>query len=458
MDTIVAIATAPGIGGIGIVRMSGKDCFSILEKIFVPKKKENIDKIKGYTIKYGQIISSEDGRIIDEVLVSYFKEPKSYTTENMCEINSHGGSIVIKKILEECLKNGAILAEPGEFTKRAFLNGRIDLSQAESVIDIIHAKSESELNANIKQLEGYLSEEIKDIRKELIDIMVDIEASIDYPEYDIEEVTNNKALDTLNNSFKKLKKLEDSFKSGKILKEGIKTVIIGRPNAGKSSLLNTILKEDRAIVTDIEGTTRDSIEEKVTIKGIPLNIVDTAGIRKAKDKVEKIGIEKSKKLAKEADLLIAIFDSTKELSEEDLEILELIKQKTAIILLNKTDLGINILRDDINIKESGKKIIEISAIKRNGIEELYEEIEKLFNLEEINLQDETIITNIRHKELIKKAQNNILKAKETIELKMPIDIISIYIKNALENLGEIIGENVSENIIKEIFAKFCLGK
>ena len=458
MDTIVAIATAPGIGGIGIVRMSGKDCFSILEKIFVPKKKENIDKIKGYTIKYGQIISSEDGKIIDEVLVSYFKEPKSYTTENMCEINSHGGSIVIKKILEECLKNGAILAEPGEFTKRAFLNGRIDLSQAESVIDIIHAKSESELNANIKQLEGYLSEEIKDIRKELIDIMVDIEASIDYPEYDIEEVTNNKALDTLNNSFQKLKKLEDSFKSGKILKEGIKTVIIGRPNAGKSSLLNTILKEDRAIVTDIEGTTRDSIEEKVTIKGIPLNIVDTAGIRKAKDKVEKIGIEKSKKLAKEADLLIAIFDSTKELSEEDLEILELIKQKTAIILLNKTDLGINILRDDINIKESGKKIIEISAIKRNGIEELYEEIEKLFNLEEINLQDETIITNIRHKELIKKAQNNILKAKETIELKMPIDIISIYIKNALENLGEIIGENVSENIIKEIFAKFCLGK
>ena len=458
MDTIVAIATAPGIGGIGIVRMSGKDCFSILEKIFVPKKKENIDKIKGYTIKYGQIISSEDGKIIDEVLVSYFKEPKSYTTENMCEINSHGGSIVIKKILEECLKNGAILAEPGEFTKRAFLNGRIDLSQAESVIDIIHAKSESELNANIKQLEGYLSEEIKDIRKELIDIMVDIEASIDYPEYDIEEVTNNKALDTLNNSFQKLKKLEDSFKSGKILKEGIKTVIIGRPNAGKSSLLNTILKEDRAIVTDIEGTTRDSIEEKVTIKGIPLNIVDTAGIRKAKDKVEKIGIEKSKKLAKEADLLIAIFDSTKELSEEDLEILELIKQKTAIILLNKTDLGINILRDNINIKESGKKIIEISAIKRNGIEELYEEIEKLFNLEEINLQDETIITNIRHKELIKKAQNNILKAKETIELKMPIDIISIYIKNALENLGEIIGENVSENIIKEIFAKFCLGK
>ena len=458
MDTIVAIATAPGIGGIGIIRMSGKDCFSILEKIFVPKKKENIDKIKGYTIKYGQIISSEDGKIIDEVLVSYFKEPKSYTTENMCEINSHGGSIVIKKILEECLKNGAILAEPGEFTKRAFLNGRIDLSQAESVIDIIHAKSESELNANIKQLEGYLSEEIKDIRKELIDIMVDIEASIDYPEYDIEEVTNNKALDTLNNSFQKLKKLEDSFKSGKILKEGIKTVIIGRPNAGKSSLLNTILKEDRAIVTDIEGTTRDSIEEKVTIKGIPLNIVDTAGIRKAKDKVEKIGIEKSKKLAKEADLLIAIFDSTKELSEEDLEILELIKQKTAIILLNKTDLGINILRDDINIKESGKKIIEISAIKRNGIEELYEEIEKLFNLEEINLQDETIITNIRHKELIKKAQNNILKAKETIELKMPIDIISIYIKNALENLGEIIGENVSENIIKEIFAKFCLGK
>ena len=409
-------------------------------------------------MKYGQIISKETGTVIDEVLVSYFKEPKSYTTENMCEINSHGGMIVLQKILEECLKNGAVLAEPGEFTKRAFLNGRIDLSQAESVIDIIHAKSEKELHANMRQLEGYLSKEIRQIRKELMDIMVDIEASIDYPEYDVEEVTNAKAMQTLEHCKEKLQLLEKSFENGKVVKEGIKTVIVGRPNAGKSSLLNAILKEDRAIVTDIEGTTRDSIEETVTVKGIPLHIIDTAGIRKAKDQVEKIGIEKSKKLAKEADLLIAIFDSTKELTEEDLEILHLIQDKTAIILLNKSDLGNNVLKQNPAIIHSGKTVIEIAALQRQGIEELYNEIERLFHLNEIAPQDETMITNIRHKTLIQKAEENIQKAIETIMMQMPIDIIAIAIKNALENLGEIIGENVSENIIKEIFSKFCLGK
>lgn len=409
-------------------------------------------------MKYGQIISKETGTVIDEVLVSYFKEPKSYTTENMCEINSHGGMIVLQKILEECLKNGAVLAEPGEFTKRAFLNGRIDLSQAESVIDIIHAKSEKELHANMRQLEGYLSKEIRQIRKELMDIMVDIEASIDYPEYDVEEVTNAKAMQTLEHCKEKLQLLEKSFENGKVVKEGIKTVIVGRPNAGKSSLLNAILKEDRAIVTDIEGTTRDSIEETVTVKGIPLHIIDTAGIRKAKDQVEKIGIEKSKKLAKEADLLIAIFDSTKELTEEDLEILHLIQDKTAIILLNKSDLGNNVLKQNPAIIHSGKTVIEIAALQRQGIEELYNEIERLFHLNEIAPQEETMITNIRHKTLIQKAEENIQKAIETIIMQMPIDIIAIAIKNALENLGEIIGENVSENIIKEIFSKFCLGK
>ena len=409
-------------------------------------------------MKYGQIISKETGTVIDEVLVSYFKEPKSYTTENMCEINSHGGMIVLQKILEECLKNGAVLAEPGEFTKRAFLNGRIDLSQAESVIDIIHAKSEKELHANMRQLEGYLSKEIRQIRKELMDIMVDIEASIDYPEYDVEEVTNAKAMQTLEHCKEKLQLLEKSFENGKVVKEGIKTVIVGRPNAGKSSLLNAILKEDRAIVTDIEGTTRDSIEETVTVKGIPLHIIDTAGIRKAKDQVEKIGIEKSKKLAPEADLLIAIFDSTKELTEEDLEILHLIQDKTAIILLNKSDLENNVLKQNPAIIHSGKTVIEIAALQRQGIEELYNEIERLFHLNEIAPQEETMITNIRHKTLIQKAEENIQKAIETIIMQMPIDIIAIAIKNALENLGEIIGENVSENIIKEIFSKFCLGK
>ena len=341
METIAAISTAMGNGGIGIIRMSGKETFQILSKIFKNSKNEKlkIDKIKGYTMQYGFIIDSKTGEKIDEVLVSFFKNPKSYTKEDMCEINSHGGMVVEKRILEQCLQNGAILAEPGEFTKRAFLNGRIDLSQAESIMDLINSKTEKEAKASINQLEGDLSNKIKEIRHDLLDVMADIEASIDYPEYDIEEVTNQKALNILDNVTNKLESLKDSFRSGKILKEGIKTAIIGRPNAGKSSLLNRILKEERAIVSDIEGTTRDTIEEFITIKGIPLKIIDTAGIRKTSDTIEEIGVKKALNIAKEAELVLAILDNTKELNEEDLEILELIKNKNAIILLNKIDVG-----------------------------------------------------------------------------------------------------------------------
>ena len=305
--------------------MSGNECFNVLEKIFKPKKQEKIEDIKGYTLKYGNIVENEE--IVDEVLVSYFKAPRSYTTENMCEINTHGGNIVVKKILELCLKNGANLAEPGEFTKRAFLNGRIDLLQAESVIDVINSKSERELKTGIKQLEGILSKKIKEIKQEIMDVMVNVDVSIDYPEYDVEEVTDNQVLNMLNSVQEKLEKLEKSFDNGKIIKEGIKTAIIGKPNAGKSSLLNAILKEDRAIVTEYEGTTRDTIEEFVTINGIPLKLVDTAGIRNAKDEVEKIGIEKSREIATTADLVIALFDSSRELDDEDLEILKIAKNK-----------------------------------------------------------------------------------------------------------------------------------
>ena len=292
--------------------MSGKECFDVLDKIFRPIKKEPIEKIKGYTMKYGHIVQNDE--IVDEVLVSYFKEPKSYTTENMCEINSHGGNIVMRRILELCLKNGADLAEPGEFTKRAFLNGRIDLTQAESVIDIINSKSEKEAKASIKQLEGMLSKKISEIKQEIMDVMVNIEVAIDYPEYDVDDVTNNQILEMLISVKEKLQKLEKSYDNGKLLKDGIKTAIIGRPNAGKSSLLNSMLNEDRAIVTEIEGTTRDTIEEFINISGIPLKLIDTAGIREAKDEVERIGIEKSREIANEADLVIAIFDSTKEFS------------------------------------------------------------------------------------------------------------------------------------------------
>lgn len=436
--------------------MSGENCFQILEKIFEPKHKQQIEDIKGYTIKYGNII--ENGKIVDEVLVSYFKAPKSYTTENMCEINSHGGNIIVKKILEICLKNGAELAEPGEFTKRAFLNGRIDLLQAESVIDIINAKSEREAKTGIKQLEGFLSNEIAKIKQEIMDVMVNIEVAIDYPEYDVDDVTANQINNMLESVENKLIKLENSFDNGKIIKEGIKTAIIGRPNAGKSSLLNAILKEDRAIVTEYEGTTRDTIEEFVNINGIPLKLVDTAGIREAEDAVEKIGIIKSKEVAKDADLIIAIFDASKELGKEDLDILNLIKDKKAIILLNKTDLQEKITEENPEINEAKATVIKISALNNVGIDKLYEEITKMFDLNQINLDQEVVITNIRHKNLIDKAIESTKKAKETMEQQMPIDIIAIFIKDILEDLGNITGEIVTEDIIDEIFSKFCLGK
>ena len=311
MSTIAAISTAPGNAGIGIIRLSGDDCFKILQKIFKPKNK---GEIKGYTIKYGNIVKSENDEIIDEVLVSYFVAPKSYTKENMCEINSHGGVVIEQKILEQCLLAGAEMAEPGEFTKRAFLNGRIDLSQAEGIIDLINAKTAQEAKASFKQLEGNLSKKIQDIRQELLNIMADIEASIDYPEYDdVPEIVNKNLIEQIKKIEDKLEALEKSFESGKVLKEGIKTVILGKPNAGKSSLLNAILNEERAIVSQIEGTTRDTIEEMVQIQGIPLKLIDTAGIRNTKDEIEKIGVKKALELSNEADLIIGIFDNTKRL-------------------------------------------------------------------------------------------------------------------------------------------------
>ena len=436
--------------------MSGEKCFEILDKIFVPKNKQKIEDIKGYKIKYGKIV--DNGQIVDEVLVSYFKTPKSYTTENMCEINSHGGNFIVRKILELCLKNGADLAEPGEFTKRAFLNGRIDLLQAESVIDVINAKSEREAKTGIKQLEGFLSKEISDIKKDIMDVMVNIEVAIDYPEYDVDDVTISQITDMLDKIENKLLKLEKSFDNGKIIKEGIKTAIIGKPNVGKSSLLNAILKEDRAIVTEYEGTTRDTIEEFVNINGIPLKLVDTAGIRNAKDEVEKIGINKSRDIANEADLVIAIFDSTKELTKEDLEILNIAKNKKSIIILNKIDLETKIDENNRKIKQTSDNIIKISALNNIGIEKLYEKISELFNLNEINLDNESIITNIRHKNLISKSIEDVKKTKETINNKMPLDIIAIFIKDILSDLSNITGEEVSEDIINEIFSKFCLGK
>ena len=458
MSTIAAISTAPGIGGIGIVRMSGEDCFKILDKIFKAKNPQEIEDIKGYTIKYGNIIDPETNKTIDEVLVSYFKKPKSYTTENMCEISSHGGTIVVRKILETCLKNGARLAEPGEFTKLAFLNGRIDLSQVESIIDIINAKTDKELKASMNQLEGNLSKSLANIKKQVIDLLVDIEASIDYPEYDVEEVTEEKAKSKLEEIEKSIRDLYNTFENGKIVKEGIKLAIIGRPNSGKSSLLNKILNEDRAIVTEIEGTTRDTIEEFVSIKGIPFKIIDTAGIREADNEVEKIGINKSRKVAEDSDLIIAMFDNSKPLNKEDKEILEFIKDRKAIILLNKIDLQESNLENCKEVIEANKKILKISIASESNLSDLYNELDIMFSLEQIVPDNEVMITNIRHKELIEKALGHLEEAKISLESNMPVDIISINVKEVLNDLGKITGENVSDDVIKEIFSKFCLGK
>lgn len=455
MNTIAAISTAPGNAGIGIIRLSGDDCFKILQKIFKPKNK---GEIKGYTIKYGNIVKSENDEIIDEVLVSYFVAPKSYTKENMCEINSHGGIVVENQILEECLKNGAVLAEPGEFTKRAFMNGRIDLSQAEAVIDIINSKTEKEMMVAQRHLEGSLSKKIKDIQGEILNLMADIEASIDYPEYDIEETTNKKINDTLNSVEEKLLKLKNNFENGKILKEGIKTAIIGKPNVGKSSLLNLILGENRAIVSDIEGTTRDTIEEYINIKGIPLKIVDTAGIRKTNDEVEKIGVERSINNISDAELIIALFDDSRAFDDQDQKILDLIEGKKTIILINKIDLGKNLIKENEKLKKFKNNIIEFSTINETGLDKLYNKIEELFKLNELDCENTEIITNNRHKQQILYALEDVAKGRESLETHMPVDITAICLKDILERLAEITGENVSEDIINEIFKKFCLGK
>ena len=409
-------------------------------------------------MRYGNIINSQNGEVIDEVLVSYFIKPKSYTTENMCEINSHGGIVIENRILEECLRNGAVLAEPGEFTKRAFLNGRIDLTQAEAVIDIINAKTEREAKVAEKHLKGSFSKKIKEIEEKILDLMADIEASIDYPEYDIEETTNKKIENTLNNVKMSLKNLEENFKNGKILKEGIKTAIIGKPNVGKSSLLNVILGEHRAIVSDIEGTTRDTIEEYINVNGISLKIIDTAGIRKTNDEIEKIGVKRSLDITNNADLVIAVFDDSRELDDEDRKVLDLIKNKNAIIVINKTDLQKNLIINNEEIKENGKDIVFISTIEEKGIKELYDAIEKMFELNIIDYDSSEIITNARQKQYIMRALEAVNEAENAIENNMPIDITAIALKQILEELNQITGESASEDIINEIFKKFCLGK
>lgn len=455
-DTIAAIATAPGEGGIGIIRISGEKSLQVAQSIFKSKSGKMIKDYNARTLIYGTVVDNE--KIIDEVLVAYMKGPNSYTAEDVIEINCHGGFISVKKILELILSKGVRLAEAGEFTKRAFLNGRIDLSQAEAIIDVIKSKTDMAHEVAQSQLEGSLAKKIKDLRMNVTEVLAHLEVSIDFAEEDVEEITyqtlEEKALELRN----EIKKLYDTAESGKILRDGLKTVIVGKPNVGKSSLLNSILGENRAIVTDIAGTTRDVIEEFVNIKGIPLKIVDTAGIRETEDVVEKIGVEKSRESFSTADLVIMVLDASRKLSEEDMEILESLKNKKTIVLLNKMDLEPQIELEKIEEFVNSEDIIKISALNHQGIEELQDKIEAMVYHGSVKNSSNLMITNSRHKDALFKAYESINDAISAIEQRMPYDFIEVDFKNIWDYLGYINGDTVREDLLDTIFANFCIGK
>jgi tRNA modification GTPase len=455
-DTIAAIATAPGEGGIGIIRLSGEKSLDITEDIFKSMSGKKIIEYKPRTLIYGHIL--DDGNIVDEVLVAYMKAPYSYTKEEVIEINCHGGFISVKKILQLILSKGARLADRGEFTKRAFLNGRIDLSQAEAIIDVIKAKTDLAHNVAQNQLEGSLSNKIKDLRYKVTEILAQIEVSIDFPDEDVEHITYETLYKKSLDLREEIKKLYNSAEGGKILREGLKTVIVGKPNVGKSSLLNAILGESRAIVTDIPGTTRDIIEEFININGIPLKIIDTAGIRETEDIVEKIGVEKSRESLSNADLVIIVLDASRRLSEEDVNILEDAKDKKAIVLINKTDLQQQLEENKIKEYIAEDSIIRISAIENKGLEDLQNKIENMVYSGDIKHSSDVIITNSRHKDALSKAINSIDDAINAIEGGMPLDFVEVDFKNIWDYLGYINGDTISEDLLDTIFNNFCIGK
>lgn len=458
MNTIAAIATPPGEGGIGIIRISGKSSIDIADKIFLNKNNLKLSELEERKLNYGHVIDPKTKNIIDEVMIVFMKGPATYTREDVVEVHCHGGIIPVRRILEIILENGASLAECGEFTKRAFLNGRIDLSQAEAVMDLISAKTDSSFDVSLRQLKGSLSFEVSEMIDILMEMLAHIEASIDFPEDDIEEMAYIDLETDSKEVLRRIDELLDTVNTGKILKNGLETVILGKPNVGKSSLMNAILRENRAIVTDIPGTTRDIIEEHVNIKGIPLKIIDTAGIRETEDLVEKLGVDRAKEILKNSDLAIAVFDSSRELDNEDLEIIELIKDKKSIILLNKTDLDKKLDESVLKSKLNDSSIISTAIAKGNGIKSLEDKIYNLFMSSEVKINENTIITNTRHRDLLLKSKQNMKEAIESINMNLPIDCIEVDIKNAIENLGEVTGDSVGEDIIDTIFKNFCIGK
>jgi len=451
-DTICAIATSQGVGAIAIIRVSGDESISIVNKIF---KGKNLEKVDSHTINYGHIINNNE--IIDEVLVTIMKAPKTFTAEDTVEINTHGGIAPTNKVLELLLENGCRLAEPGEFTKRAFLNGRIDLLEAEAVMDMINAKTDSQRKMAANQIEGKTSNLINELRNDMVQIISNINVNIDYPEYDdVEIITQDILKPKISNLKEKINKILKESENGKIIKDGIKTSIIGRPNVGKSSLLNTLLEEDKAIVTDIAGTTRDIVEGQIKINGIILNMIDTAGIRKTEDKIEALGVEKSKKIMDESDLILFMLNNNEELTDDIRELLTKINDKKYLVIINKNDLDSKLNRNELNVEK--EKIVEISLLENRGVEELKQKISELFNMEEIETKDPTYLSNTRSISILRKCLNRVEDIEKSIKNNIPIDMIELDIKNIWEELGTINGSSYEEELLDEMFSRFCLGK
>ncbi|MTI80687.1 MAG: tRNA uridine-5-carboxymethylaminomethyl(34) synthesis GTPase MnmE [Firmicutes bacterium] len=457
-DTIAAIATPLGEGGIGIVRISGPSAIDVAKKIFKAKYNNEWYSGPGFRITYGHVIDNTSGEIVDEVLLSLMLRPKSFTGEDVVEINCHGGILPLKKILHLSLNNGARLGEPGEFSKRAFLNGKLDLAQAESIIDVIRSKTDAGLKISINQLQGKLSQKIYSLQEELLNMLAQIEAVIDFPEDDIDETSlkhiNTQSQVVLNN----IENLIKNADSGRIYREGVRTVIVGKPNVGKSSLLNALLKENRAIVTEIPGTTRDIIEEFINIKGIPLKIIDTAGLRKTEDIVEKIGVERSKEIINNADLILFVIDASEGITNEDYEIIKLLKNNNVIVIVNKIDINSSFNINELKNEFKDTYITEISALHNMGLEKLEQEIVEKVMGGQVSVDDQLLVTNMRHKHALDKARLHIIEVINGINNGVPGDLISIDIKSAWEALGEITGSAVSEDIIDKIFNEFCIGK
>ncbi|MBU2659288.1 tRNA uridine-5-carboxymethylaminomethyl(34) synthesis GTPase MnmE [Bacillus cabrialesii] len=459
MDTIAAISTPMGEGAIAIVRLSGPEAIQIADKIYKGPKGKTLSSVDSHTIHYGHIVDRPSDRVVEEVMVSVLKAPRTFTREDVIEINCHGGIVTVNQVLQLALREGARLAEPGEFTKRAFLNGRIDLSQAEAVMDLIRAKTDRAMNVAMNQMEGRLSALVRRLRSEILETLAHVEVNIDYPEYDdVEEMTHQLLVEKATAVKKEIEALLRTSEQGKILREGLSTVIIGRPNVGKSSLLNSLVHEAKAIVTDIPGTTRDVIEEYVNVRGVPLRLVDTAGIRETEDIVERIGVERSRQVLKEADLILLVLNYSEELSEEDVKLFEAVEGMDVIVIMNKTDLEAKIDSERVRELANGRPVVTTSLLKEEGINDLEEAIQSLFYTGAIESGDLTYVSNTRHISILQQAKRAIEDALSGIEQDVPIDMVQIDLTRCWELLGEIIGDSVHESLIDQLFSQFCLGK